>query len=427
MRFKKLFSAGKPAFVVFIALLLASAIVPTQSQARKFKVLHTFHGPDGANPFDVLTRDAAGNLYGTTQAGGSGKGVCVSFGGCGTAFKLNRNGEQVWLHDFTFANGMQPMAGLLRDAAGNLYGTTTLGGDTKCYEYGCGTVFRLDASGHETVLHKFTGDPNENGSDPGSLLAADAQGNLYGTTPVGPGTVFTIGTTGKETVLYFFPGGCVPGPGVILDGAGNLYGAATGCDSGYGEVFELQTDGTLTVLHAFDGGDGAQPVSALVFDLAGNLYGTTAAGGSSQACGGGCGTVFELSPNGGGWTESVLYSFCSLKGCADGEEPLAGPLVRDSLGNLYGTTYFGGNSACGRSGCGTVFKLDNSGHETVLYSFAGGKDGAYPWGGVVMDKAHNLYGAASQAGDFACPANGGSGCGVVFKLTSLTVIRGLRL
>jgi uncharacterized repeat protein (TIGR03803 family) len=395
-------------------LLFISVAVPPQSQAQTFKVLHTFKGGNGANPFSVLVRDAAGNLYGTTSAGGSGKGVCASFGGCGTAFKLTKNGRQVWLHSFTFANGMQPLAGLVRDGTGNLYGTTFLGGDTKCYKYGCGTVFEIDKMGKkEKVLHKFTGGADE--FFPESLLSRDAAGNLYGATS--QGSVFKVDVAGKETVLYIFQGGCNP-VGVILDAAGNLYGAATGCKSGDGEVFELDTAGTLTVLHAFGGGDGAQPVSALLFDSAGNLYGTTLAGGTSTVCDGGCGTVFELSPQSdGSWTESVLYSFCSLSNCVDGEEPIAGPLTRDSIGNLYGTTYFGGASRCNGSGCGTVFKLDTSGQETVLYSFTGGKDGAFPWGGVVTDNAGNLYGVAAQAGDSTCPVNRGHGCGVVFKIS----------
>ena len=173
------------------------------------------------------------------------------------------------MHSFTFANGMQPRAGLLRDGAGNLYGTTMLGGDTRCYKYGCGTVFELDKTGtKEKVLHKFAGGVDE--FFPESLLAKDAAGNLYGTTS--QGSVFKVDMARKETVLYNFLGGCDPGPGAILDAAGNLYGVGTGCEGGYGEVFELDTTGTLTILHAFGGGDGAQPISVLLFDSRGNLY-----------------------------------------------------------------------------------------------------------------------------------------------------------
>ena len=426
MRSKKPFSAAKSTFVIFIALLLASAIVPTPAQAQKFKVLHTFHGKDGANPFGLLVRDASGNLYGTTANGGDGKGLCVSFFyGCGTAFKLAPTGKERWVHSFNLKNGEGPLAGMTLDPSGNLYGTTYLGGDTKCYQYGCGAVFELDKAGNSgKVLHKFTG--GADGMDPEPLLARDAAGNLYGTATSPLGKIFKIDSAGKLTVLYTFTGGadgCVPFPGVILDAAGNLYGttAAGGagfCDSGYGVVFELDTGGNLVVLHTFGGGDGANPSSVLLFDSAGNLYGTTLNGGTG--CGGaGCGAVFKVSPDGNGtWAESVLHNFCSLSGCADGEAPYRGPLAIDAAGNLYGTTYFGGaHRNCNGEGCGLVYKLDASGDETVLYSFAGGKDGANPFPGVVMDKAGNLYGVAAAGGDSGCPVNSGRGCGVVFRLT----------
>src|SRR5208337_2614072 len=324
--------------------------VPTQAQAQTFKVLHTFHGAptDGANPENPkLVLDKAGNIYGTTQLGGSREGVCATFAGCGTVFKLDSTGKEVWLHRFTFAEGMQPLAGLTRDVSGNLYGTTELGGNAKCYRYGCGTVFELDKTGKkEKVLHKFAG--STDGLFPEPTLARDSAGNLYGTTYAAIGNIFKIDTAGKLTVLYTFTGGadgCYPVSGVILDAAGNLYGvAAQGgiafCDSGYGTVFEFDTAGKFTVLHTFDVTDGAYP-GPVVFDSAGNLYGVTAAGGNNFTCGStGCGTVFELSHQGSGWTESVLYSFCSLEDCADGESP-GGAIVRDSAGDIYGTAEIG--------------------------------------------------------------------------------------
>jgi uncharacterized repeat protein (TIGR03803 family) len=289
MRSKKPFSAGKPIFVIFITFLLASAIAPAQAQAQsqKFKVLHTFHGKDGGSPMGVLVLDAAGNIYGTTIGGGTGK--CNKMG-CGTAFELNKSGGQIWLHSFGGANGYNPDAGLLRDAAGNLYGTTDVGGkiSKKCggvQEGGCGVVFKLDKTGAETFLYKFKGAPD--GSCPESLLVADKAGNLYGTTYMGgsslAGTVFKVDTKGNETILYSFCSqtGCSDGqypyPGVILDPAGNLYGVTTsGGSIGAGEVFELDTAGNITVLYSFSGGsDGSGPSSVLVFDAAGNLYGTT--------------------------------------------------------------------------------------------------------------------------------------------------------
>jgi uncharacterized repeat protein (TIGR03803 family) len=419
MQSKKSFSAGKPTFVIFMTLMLVSAIVPTQAQAQKFKVLHTFHGANGAGPEGQLVRDAAGDIYGTASAGGAG--ICDGGHDCGTAFKLDKTGKQVWQHNFAGKNGFGPSAGLLRDAAGSLYGTTVFGGNTRCSSLGCGTVFKLDSGGGETVLHKFTG-TNGDGFFPEPLLARDDVGNLYGTTSDGGGLgmIFKIDKTGKETVLYDFTGGsdgCFPDPGVILDTAGNLYGVAFQggagfCNSGYGVVFELDTSGELTVLHTFGGGDGAYPNSVLLFDSSGNLYGTTKAGGSSTVCGGGCGTVFELSPQPeGSWTESVLYSFCSLSSCADGEEPFKGPLIRDAAGNLYGTAYFGGTYDDG-----VVFKLDATGKETILHTFTGGADGAGPAAGVIVDKAGNLYGTTAFGGDRNCALGNGAGCGVVFKL-----------
>jgi uncharacterized repeat protein (TIGR03803 family) len=283
-------------------------------------------------------------------------------------------------------------------------------------------VFKLDSNtGKEAVLHKFTGTPD--GWYPTALLVEDAAGNLYGTSDVGGdnglGAVVKIDTSGKETVLYSFAGGsdgCDPYPGVILDSAGNLYGVTSDggagfCNSGYGVVFEVDTSGSETVLYTFDGGsDGANPGSVLRFDPKGNLYGTTQNGGSDQCGGTGCGTVFELSPqSGGGWAETVLYAFCSLSSCADGERPLTGPLVLDASGNLYGTTYFGG-----ASGNGTVFELSLSRKETVLHNFTGGSDGGSPWAGLTMDDSGNFYGTA-EVGGTACYTR--YTCGTVFEIS----------
>jgi uncharacterized repeat protein (TIGR03803 family) len=181
-------------------------------------------------------------------------------------------------------------------------------------------------------------------------------------------------------------------------------------------VFKVDGTGNETVLHTFGGSDGAYPDSVLLFDSQGNLYGTTQGGGSSGECANGCGVVFELSPRNGPWEETVLYSFCPASGCTDGATPIAGPLVRDSAGNLYGTTYFGGAYCGSNEGCGVVFKLDTAGTETVLHSFSGGADGAAPWGGLTSDSMGNLYGAASQGGDLKCQPGNGQGCGTVFKI-----------
>jgi uncharacterized repeat protein (TIGR03803 family) len=428
MRSKKPFSAGNPAFVIFITLLLALAIVPAQAQARKFKVLHTFHGRDGSFPTGSLVRDSAGNLYGTTSGGGTGGcGGC----GCGTVFKMNKLGKEDWLYSFKGTNEIDPVAGVLLDASGNLYGTTEFGGKvTKTcggvQGGGCGTVFKVDKNGHGTVLYRFKGTPD--GYFPGALLVKDPAGNLYGTTSMGGvyglGTVFKLGTNDKETVLHSFSGppdgggdGAFSDDGVIRDELGNLYGVTfEGGAYGAGVVYKIDSTGKETLLYSFAGGSGgANPDSVLLFDSKGNLYGTTENGGNSECGGTGCGVVFQLSPQSdGSWAETALYAFCSLSGCADGEGPI-GPLVRDSSGNLYGETFLGGTYRnCNGDACGVVFKLDTTGKETVLHSFTGGADGAFPSGGLIIDTSGNLYGV-TQEGGAKCFTS--YTCGVVFKIT----------
>ena len=194
---------------------------------------------------------------------------------------------------------------------------------------------------------------------------------------------------------------------MIGDGAGNLYGAtAAGGDLNLGTVFKLDKTGKETVLHTFTGGaDGAQPAAGVIRDKAGNLYGTTAFGGTCPHFDG-CGTVFKLDKTG---KETVLYTF--MDG-GDGGFPEAG-LVRDAAGNLYGTTSFGGIFTCSY-GCGTVFKVDTAGKETALYTFTSGADGAQPYAGVILGAAGHLYGTTEYGGDIsgACSA----GCGVVFMI-----------
>lgn len=414
-------SAAKVVVRIFLTSLLA-ATLPTPARAQTFTVLHTFKGPDGANPAALVILDKAGNIYGTTEAGGVGK--CSSMG-CGTAFVLNKSGKEIALHSFDGNDGLEPFAGLLRDPRGNLFGTTAAGGSATpaCGGVdgaGCGVAFRFSPNSKE-VEYKFQGTPD--GSEPETSLVEDAAGNLYGTASLGGehglGAVFKINTaTGKESVLYSFKGGsdgCFPS-GVILDSSGNLYGVASEggsgfCNNGLGVAFRVDSAGNETVLHTFGGDDGANPLSVLAFDSTGNLYGTTANGGSSDQCGfSGCGSIFELSPaQGGGWSERVLYSFCSLPECADGEEPLRGPLAIDASGNLYGTAYDGGENDYG-----VVFELTSSGSESVLHAFTGGTDGAEPEAGVTMDSSGNLYGT-TQEGGTSCYTR--YTCGTVFKIT----------
>jgi uncharacterized repeat protein (TIGR03803 family) len=429
MRSKKPYFAAKSIFAVFLTFLLGSTIVPTQAPAQTFKVLHTFHGPDGSFPTGSLVRDLAGNLYGTTSGGGNGG--CGKYG-CGTAFKMNKLGKEAWLYSFKGTNEVDPSAGMLRDASGNLYGTTQFGGKSAktcggVQAGGCGTVFKVDTTGKGTVLYRFKGTPD--GYFPEARLVKDPAGNLYGTAYLGGanglGAVFRLDTNGKETILHSFAGppdgggdGAFSYEGVIRDAAGNLYGVTSrGGAYGSGVVYELDADGKETLLYSFTGSsDGKDPDSVLLLDSRGNLYGTTAEGGNSGRGGTGCGVVFELTPQSGGhWVETVIYSFCSLENCADGEEPVSGPLVRDSAGNIYGTTIFGGAYRnCNGDTCGVVFKLDPTGMETVLHSFTGGADGAFPVAGLSMDSSGNLYGTAWQGGAMCFTSYT---CGVVFKIT----------
>jgi len=390
-----------PATTALLALsvLLTVLVTAPSAQSETFKVLHAFGGPLGAVPFGSLVRDAKGNLYGTTFWGGA-----FNFG---TVFMLDSAGKGRLIYSFTGgSDGGHPYAGLLRDSAGNLYGTTKYGG-----AFNAGTVFRINAKGTETVLYTFTG--GADGGTPVGGVIRDAAGNFYGTTQlggggschgVGCGVVFKLDPSGTETVLHTFTGGAdggYPLARLIRDPAGNLYGttqiggngADTLCstaDGGCGTVFKVDGDGNQTVLYSFSWGvgvDGGLPVGGLVMDAAGNLYGTNTVGGDNKAClGFGCGTVFKVDNNG---TETVLHSFTDPP---EGADPSA-DLVRDAAGNLYGTTYDGGNPHFG-----TVFKLDTTGKETVLYTFQGGKDGGYPTAGLVRDAAGNLYGTASNGG-----------------------------
>jgi uncharacterized repeat protein (TIGR03803 family) len=400
--------------LVLVALLLA---IPS-AHAQTFTILYSFLGPpDGGGPNGVI-RDAEGNLYGTTYWGG------VSYHGA--AFKLAPDGKETILYSFLGGYGWGPDWPLTQDAQGTLYGTTIHGGF-----YGNGAVFKLDKKGNETVLYSFKG--HSDGLWPSGVIV-DEMGNLYGTTPwggggtgcggTGCGTVFKLDTSGRKTVLYAFADGTdggLPYSGLMRDKAGNLYGTTSlggdlSCDYGYGcgTVFMLDSAGHEKTLYGFAGGtDGSQPYAGVIRDDAGNFYGTTAEGGDSSCNRGlGCGTVFRLAANG---NETVLHSFTGTGG--DGAYPYAG-VVRDPKGNLYGTTSGGGDPNCsyGQGNCGTVFMVNPAGKETVLHSFAGNPDGAYP-SGLIRDASGNLYGSAAAAGTSNCRARYFGSCGTVFKLT----------
>jgi uncharacterized repeat protein (TIGR03803 family) len=310
------------------------------------KILYDFlggsHG-DGEYPGAGVIVDAAGNLYGTTYQGGAQ--------GVGTVFELTHKRDEKVLYTFAggTTDGCYPLGGLLRDEVGNLYGTTS-----SCGASGLGTVFQLSKSGTETVLHSFGGGASDGAVPASTSLLMDAKGNLYGVTDAGGnsnlGVVYKLSRNGKLTVLHSFAGGtrdgCTPYGTLAMDKHGNLYGTTTGCGSSDdGIVWKVSQKGSETVLHNFIGGsDGADPYAGVVIDMKSNLYGTTVNGGAYSA-----GTVFEVTPKaGGGWTEKLLHSFGKAN---DGASPYAG-LIFDASGNLYGTTYKGG-----AYGGGTVFEV----------------------------------------------------------------------
>lgn len=323
-------------------LLCALATMGIASAAWNETVLYSFTGgADGGHPEAGLILDAAGNLYGTTAGGGAAN--------AGVVFKLDTAGREMVLYSFTGgADGNGPNSGVIRDAAGNLYGTTSIGGNlSTCHLAGCGVVFKLDTTGKETVLYSFTG--GADGAGPEAGVMHDSAGNLYGTTydggASGFGVVYKVDTASQETVLHNFtggPDGRNPLAGVILDPAGNLYGTTGGGGANTGSVYKVDAAGQETVLHHFTGhGDGNSPSGGVVRDPAGHLYGATYYGGAS-----GFGVVFELPDTGG--PGRVLYSFT---GGVDGGNPYSG-VIRDSAGNLYGTTWKGGTA-----NVGVVFKL----------------------------------------------------------------------
>jgi uncharacterized repeat protein (TIGR03803 family) len=376
---------------IFTALVFA--VVLTAGIGPPFSVVHTFTGTDGARPFgDLLLNN--GILYGTTSGGGTNN--------AGTVFQIDvSTSTETVLHSFAGGtlDGADPLAGLIADVAGNLYGVTYGGG-----AHNSGTLFEVPFFGGFRLLHSFKG-PLTEGMDPAGTLVMDGTGNIYGTTYLG-GNTKGWGTTFEYTAggVYFTgqsfsPNGALPRAGMHLEG-GHLYGTTSGGGNMAfgGTVFVTQGSGPL---YTFTGGtDGAQPMAAVIGDGQGNLYGTASAGGSGPF-GSGNGVIFKL--NIATHQETVLQTFTG----PDGSSPM-GRLVRDSSGNMYGTTMFGG-----AHGYGTVFELDSGGTLTTLYDFAGGEDGGNPFAGLILDASGNLWGVASAGGSAAAPA----GDGVAFMVT----------
>jgi uncharacterized repeat protein (TIGR03803 family) len=400
---------GIGAAVALLATAAWAASTPT--------LLYSFVGGTQGEYTDTeLVVDSAGNLYGTSVQGGKY--------GSGTVFQVTPAGVHTVLHHFMGGtDGGEPYKGVTIGPDGNLYGTAVAGGSGSC-EGGCGVVYKLtNSSGTwtQTVIHSFNG---SDGSGPGSPVAFDNHGTLYGTTPTGGangvGVVYQLRPDGMGgwvfKVIHDFTGGADGaggGAGRLLVTSGvALYGVCTtGGANGFGVVYEMfRQNGAwqFTTLYAFkDQPDGYSPYGALVFDKFGNLYGTTYYGGATPDPND-VGTVYKLSHGHGTWTESVLYSF---KGGADGANPISS-LVADAAGNLYGTTSAGGAASCS-GGCGVIFKMTAGPHgtwnESVVYRFPGQPRPGFAYNGMVGDSAGNFFGATVHGGK--------SNDGAIYKFT----------
>jgi len=419
--------------LVFSVAVLFYSTMTTAVVAQTFKVMHTFEGgnTDGANPQAMLIADKSGNLYSTTEFGGANQ--------MGTVYSLSSGGAYNVLYQFLdYPDGARPLAPLVEDNSGNLYGTTHIGGlecvpESDTY---CGTLYKLDAAGNESVIYRFEGSPD--GANPEAGLIGDADGNLYGTTvfggATGDGMVFEIDASGNEHVLYNFKGnsdGYAPYGPIVMDASGDIYGTTalgggvpscgTPYSNGCGTVFKLKHTAKgwkESVLHRFRNTDGWSPNGLYLDRNTNSLYGMAEFGGGKpdnciySTTKTGCGVLFKLSDNGTGFT--VLYRF---SGKTDGGLPFD-TVTMDDSGNLYGTTSIGGDLSCNSLGCGTVIELSAAKKLTVLHTFTGGSDGATPVGSLVLLN-NRLYGTASIGGDNSCQTQeeGGPGCGTLFKLT----------
>ncbi len=418
-------AAGLIHGILAVAVVLAMPLIAARPAHAQTEIeLYSFcpsgtNCTDGANPSGRLTPDGAGNFYGTTPNG--------AVWGYGTVFELSPNGNGGWnetvLYNFTGgADGASPAYSyVLFDDAGNLYGTASGGGAN-----GYGVVFKLTRSANawtETVLYNFAGGSSD-GANPQNGLIVDAAGNYYGTTQAGGayggGTVFKLSPSPSgwtEQVIYSAtPSGFPLTAGLTMDTAGNIFGASGST------VFELSPNGkggwNPGVIHTFTGGprgakDGIGAEGTPVLDQAGNLYGTTYNGGVSQV-----GTVYELTPDKGTWTEKILHAF---GGKGDGTTPWGGVLL-DVAGNLYGTTLYGGH------GPGTVYELiapvggEGVYKEKILLNFDA-TDGWAPFSSLIWDHSGNLYGTTSEGGT----NEGYYGDGYAFEITAVPVATAITL
>jgi len=381
---------------LFVVLMTLLSMTVAAAQAQTLTTLLTFNGQtDGAYSSSGLVAGKGGNFYGTTQAGG-----IYNFNG-GTVFRVNRAGHETVLHSFcartNCADGSTPYGGVILDSSGNLYGATSGGG-----AHGFGAVFQLNSAGTESVLYSFKGLAAHDGDAPtyGNLVR-DTAGNLYGATlngglsctysSLGCGIIYKVDAAGKETILHRFTGGSDGGipPSDLTEGpGGKLYGTTfRGGSGGCGVVYEIGLTGDFKVLYRFSCSSGWGPNAGVAFDENGNLYGTTAFGGIEQR-----GTVFKLVLATG--DEADLYEFEG--GTVDGCAPGNGNVVLDAAGNIYGTT-----PSCGAGGEGIVFKVDPAGVETVLYSFSSDTGGGIPQT-TLLRMDGKFYGTTYFSGSLAC-------------------------
>lgn len=421
----QMFRAARRCFsaLALTTALLASPAIAAARTEPHLSVLYAFNGgADGAGP-GGLVFDDAGNLYGTASGGGSTD--CQ--GGCGTVFKIAADGTETTLYSFAGGSGDGHLpVGLAVDRDGNVYGTT-LGGGSGSY----GTVFKLTPDGRETILFNF--DAFSSGVTPSSGLTVGKGGEMYGVTqygglsncPNGCGTVFKITRHDRVQTVFAFDrdNGWQPWGGLMADGAGDLYGTTLAGGTGNGgTVFKLDPTGAETVLYNFKGGarDGFLPEAPPQFDAAGNLYGGTYEGPGTGCVGLGCGVIYKLAPDG---TETLLHVFNpGRKNFGGAGYAVPGRVVVDEAGNVYGATKFGGASlSCNAPfGCGSIFKVSPAGVRKTLYNFLGpaNGDGAYPVFGLIRGKGRNrntLYGTTATGPNCGDGTPTG-GCGMVFKI-----------
>ncbi len=375
---------------VYVTLAFWAATI---SPAQTFTTLASFNGTNGRNPAAALVQGTDGNFYGTTVMGGT-SAACTA--GCGTVFRLTRNGTVTTVYSFDLTHGAYPYGALLLGTDGNLYGTTFDGGINSD-----GTVFKLTLDGKLKTLHSFS--YYVDGANPLAGLVQATDGNFYGATfqggANGDGTIFRITAEGELTTLHGFDcnDGANPAGALVQGTDGSLYGTTNYCGpSFYGTVFRLGADGALTTLLSFtDESNGGDPFAGPIQAPNGEFYGTAPVGGTNAS-----GTVYRVTSTG---VSATVYNFCTQSNCADGYYPYAG-LTEATDGNLYGTTAYGGanfSSMCANSTCGTIFKIAPSGALTTLYSFCAQTnctDGAVPFSGVVQGTDGRFYGAVGGGG-----------------------------